>query len=182
MFIAAKENTVRLVVTTHLPTKWGVFQTVGFERDILPGSGPRETAVAIILGDLADETPLVRIHSECFTGEVLGSLRCDCNDQLDLAIRAIAGEGRGLVIYEHQEGRGIGLMAKLRAYALQDKGYDTVEANQALGFAADYRDFTLAAAILRDLGINQVRLLSNSPQKARVLSDAGIEVVAQVPC
>src|SRR5882724_9971143 len=92
MLIAAKENTVRRIVTTQLPTKWGVFQTIGFERDILPGSGGHETAVAIILGNLADETPLVRIHSECFTGEVLGSLRCDCNDQLDLAMRAIAGE------------------------------------------------------------------------------------------
>src|SRR5436189_2357250 len=116
MFIAAKENTVRLVVTTHLPTKWGVFQTVGFERDILLGSGRRETAVAIILGNLADETPLVRIHSECFTGEVLGSLRCDCSDQLQMSLAAMAEAGSGLLIYEHQEGRGIGLMAKLQAY------------------------------------------------------------------
>src|SRR6266704_5168514 len=181
MLVAAKENTVRRVVTTHLPTKWGVFQTIGFERDILPGSGPRETAVAIILGNLADETPLVRIHSECFTGEVLGSQRCDCNDQLDLAMRAIAGEGRGLVIYEHQEGRGIGLMAKLRAYALQDEGLDTVEANHALGFKADYRDFSLPAAILHELGVERVRLLSNNPNKTRALLDAGIEV-EEVPC
>src|SRR6266545_1505315 len=182
MLIAAKENTVRRVVTTHLPTKWGVFQTIGFERNILPGSGGRETAVAIILGNLADETPLVRIHSECFTGEVLGSLRCDCNDQLDLAMQAIADEGRGLVIYEHQEGRGIGLMAKLQAYALQDAGLDTVDANHALGFMADCRDFSFPAAILHELGIRRIRLLSNNPQKARALSDAGIEVVAQVPC
>src|SRR6266481_2114236 len=181
MLIAEKENTIRRVVTTHLPTKWGVFQTIGFERDILPGSGGRETAVAIILGNLADETPLVRIHSECFTGEVLGSLRCDCNDQLDLAMRAIAGEGRGLVIYEHQEGRGIGLMAKLRAYALQDTGLDTVDANHALGFQADYRDFSLPAAILRELGVERVRLLSNNPHKSRALSAAGI-AVSQVPC
>src|SRR6266496_894351 len=182
MLIAAKENTVRRVVTTHLPTKWGVFQTIGCERDILPGSGPRETAVAIILGNLADETPLVRIHSECFTGEVLGSLRCDCNDQLDLAMRAIAGEGRGLVIYEHQEGRGIGLKAKLQAYALQDAGLDTVDANLALGFPADGRDFSLPAAILHELGVTRVRLLSNSPDKALALSSAGIEVVDRVPC
>src|SRR6266511_4329910 len=181
MLIAAKENTVRRVVTTHLPTKWGVFQTIGFERNILPGSGGRETAVAIILGNLADETPLVRIHSECFTGEVLGSLRCDCNDQLDLAMRAIAGEGRGLVIYEHQEGRGIGLMAKLRAYALQDEGLDTVEANRALGFEDDARDFGLSVAILRELGLDRVRLLTNNSNKVRALTDGGIEA-EQLSC
>jgi len=164
-----------------LPTKWGVFQTIGFERDILPGSGPRETAVAIILGNLADETPLVRIHSECFTGEVLGSQRCDCNDQLDLAMRAIAGEGRGLVIYEHQEGRGIGLMAKLRAYALQDEGLDTVEANHALGFKDDARDFDLSVAILRELRLDRVRLLTNNPNKVRALRDGGIDA-EQLSC
>jgi len=147
----------------------------------LPGSGKRETAVAIILGNLADETPLVRIHSECFTGEVLGSLRCDCNDQLDLALRAIAGEGRGLVIYEHQEGRGIGLMAKLRAYALQDEGLDTVEANRALGFEDDARDFGLSVAILRELGLDRVRLLTNNPNKVRALIDGGLEA-EQLSC
>jgi len=141
-----------------------------------------ETALAIVMGDVTKGTPLLRIHSQCFTSEVLGSLRCDCREQLEIAMRSIAEEGCGLVIYEHQEGRGIGLMAKLQAYALQDKGFDTVEANHALGFASDYRDFTLPAAILRDLGINGVRLLSNNPQKARVLSDAGIEIVAQIPC
>src|SRR5712672_977574 len=182
MLIAAKEKTVRRVVTTHLPTKWGVFQTIGFERDTLLGSGPRETAVAIILGDLADEMPLVRIHSECFTGEVLGSLRCDCNEQLDLAMAAIAGEGRGLVIYEHQEGRGIGLMAKLQAYALQDRGMDTVEANHALGFNADCRDFSLPIAILRELKISKVRLLSNNPEKYKALVEAGIEVIERIAC
>ncbi|MDX6304877.1 MAG: 3,4-dihydroxy 2-butanone 4-phosphate synthase / cyclohydrolase [Blastocatellia bacterium] len=181
MLIAAKEKTVRRVVTTHLPTKWGVLQTIGFERDILPGSGGRETAVAIILGNLADGSPLVRIHSECFTGEVLGSLRCDCNDQLDLAMRAIAGDGRGLVIYEHQEGRGIGLMAKLRAYALQDEGLDTVEANLALGFEDDARDFGLSVAILRELGLDRVRLLTNNPDKVRALIDGGIEA-EQLSC
>src|SRR5258706_11883732 len=181
MLLAAKENTVRRVVTTHLPTKWGVFQTIGFERDILPGSGGRETAVAIILGNLADGNPLVRIHSECFTGEVLGSLRCDCNDQLDLAMRAIADEGRGLVIYEHQEGRGIGLMAKLQAYALQDEGLDTVEANRALGFEDDARDFGLSVAILRELGLDRVRLLTNNPNKVRALTDGGIEA-EQLSC
>src|SRR6185295_6375377 len=160
--------------------RWGMFQTLGFERKL--SNGRVETALAIVLGDVNQGSPLVRIHSQCFTSEVLGSLRCDCREQLEIAMRSIAEEGCGLVIYEHQEGRGIGLMAKLRAYTLQDKGFDTVEANHALGFASDYRDFTLPAAILRDLGISSVRLLSNNPQKSRVLSDAGIEVVAQVPC
>src|SRR4029077_11628957 len=153
-----------------------------FERQIINGSRRTETALAIVLGDLTDGAPLVRIHSQCFTGEVLGSLRCDCNDQLELAMQAIADEGRGLVIYEHQEGRGIGLMAKLQAYALQDAGLDTVDANHALGFDADCRDFGLPAAILRSLGVGRVRLLTNNPQKVRALRDAGIDVVAQVPC
>src|SRR5882724_10519495 len=153
--------TVRQVVSTQMPTTWGTFQILGFEREILNGSRRVETALAMVMGDLNQGAPLVRIHSECFTGEVLGSLRCDCNDQLEIAMRAIAEEGRGLVIYEHQEGRGIGLMAKLQAYELQDEGLDTVEANHALGFIADYRDFGLPAAILHDLGISRVRLLSN---------------------
>jgi 3,4-dihydroxy-2-butanone 4-phosphate synthase/GTP cyclohydrolase II len=179
---AAQVETLRRVVSTRMPTRWGTFQTLGFERKLSNGSARVETALAIVMGDVTQGTPLLRIHSQCFTSEVLGSLRCDCREQLEIAMRTIAEEGCGLVIYEHQEGRGIGLMAKLRAYALQDKGFDTVEANHALGFASDYRDFTLPAAILRDLGISGVRLLSNNPQKARVLSDAGIEVVAQVPC
>ena len=179
---AAQAETLRRLVSTRMPTRWGTFQTLGFERKLSNGSARVETALAIVLGDVRQGTPLLRIHSQCFTSEVLGSLRCDCREQLEIAMRAIAEEGRGLVIYEHQEGRGIGLMAKLRAYALQDRGFDTVEANHALGFASDYRDFTLPAAILRDLGISQVRLLSNNPQKARVLTDAGVEVVAQVPC
>ena len=178
----AQAETLRRVVSTRMPTRWGTFQTLGFERKLSNGSARVETALAIVMGDVRQGTPLVRIHSQCFTSEVLGSLRCDCREQLEIAMRAIAEEGSGLVIYEHQEGRGIGLMAKLRAYALQDRGFDTIEANHALGFAADYRDFTLPAAILRDLGISRVRLLSNNPQKARVLSAAGIEVVAQVPC
>src|SRR6267154_85666 len=165
----------RQILSTHLPTRWGVFQTLGFERQIINGSRRTETALAIVLGDLTVGAPLVRIHSECFTGEVLGSLRCDCNDQLDLAMRAIASEGRGLVIYEHQEGRGIGLMAKLRAYALQDEGLDTVEANRALGFEDDARDFGLSVAILRELGLDRVRLLTNNPNKVRALIDGGLE-------
>src|SRR6478752_5429139 len=182
MFPNVQAGQVRQVVSTRMPTKWGLFRALGFEHEILNGTRRIETALALVLGDLTDGAPLLRIHSQCLTGEVLGSLRCDCNEQLEIAMRAIAEEGRGLVIYEYQEGRGIGLMSKLRAYALQDTGLDTVEANHALGFAVDYRDFTLPAAILRDLGISRVRLLSNNPQKARVLSDAGIEVVAQVPC
>src|SRR5438094_921778 len=174
--------TVRRIAAARMPTKWGMFQTMAFERVIVNGTRQTDTALALVLGDLTDGTPLVRIHSQCFTGEVLGSLRCDCNDQLEIAMRAIAEEGCGLVIYEHQEGRGIGLMAKLQAYALQDAGLDTVAANHALGFRADCRDFSLPAAILHDLGIRQVRLLSNNPAKTRVLFDAGVEVLEQVPC
>jgi GTP cyclohydrolase II len=170
------------VASAALPTRWGMFNAIGFERDVSTGTGRVETALVIVMGDLAGEAPLLRIHSQCFTGEVLGSLRCDCRDQLEIAMQAIAGEGRGLVIYEYQEGRGIGLMAKLEAYELQDSGIDTVEANHALGFKADCRDFSLSAAILRDLGIKRVRLLSNNPRKANALARNGIEVVAQLPC
>jgi 3,4-dihydroxy-2-butanone 4-phosphate synthase/GTP cyclohydrolase II len=177
---AAQIETLRRVASAHIPTRWGVFQTIGFERETSNGI---ETALAIVLGDPGEDgAPLVRLHSQCFTGEVLGSLRCDCGDQLDLAMRAIAEAGTGLVIYEHQEGRGIGLMAKLQAYSLQDKGLDTVEANHALGFAADCRDFSLPAVILRELGITCLRLLSNNPDKSRALSEAGIEVVTRIPC
>ncbi len=175
-------STVRRVVSTRMPTRWGAFRILGFEREILNGSCPVETALAMILGDLTEGAPLLRIHSQCFTGEVLGSLRCDCNDQLEIAMRAIAKEGRGLVIYEYQEGRGIGLMAKLQAYALQDSGLDTVDANHALGFPADCRDFSLPAAILQELGISRVRLLSNNPSKSRALFDVGIDVVERLPC
>src|SRR6266545_6875329 len=178
----AETGTVRRVATTRMPTKWGIFQAIGFEREISNGSRLTETALALVLGDLTGRPPLVRIHSQCFTGEMLGSLRCDCGDQLEMAMRAIAAEGRGLLIYERQEGRGIGLMAKLQAYALQDAGLDTIEANHALGFMADCRDFGLPAAILDDLGVSRVRLLSNNPHKSRALVDAGIEVVAQIPC
>jgi len=165
-----------------MPTKWGTFRAVGFEREVLNGSRQIESALALVLGDVTKGVPLVRIHSRCLTGEMLGSLRCDCGDQFEMAMRAIAEEGRGLLIYEHQEGRGIGLMAKLQAYALQDAGLDTVDANLALGFPADGRDFSLPAAILHELGVTRVRLLSNNPDKALALSSAGIEVVDRVPC
>jgi 3,4-dihydroxy-2-butanone 4-phosphate synthase/GTP cyclohydrolase II len=175
-------SSVQRVVSTQMPTKWGAFLALAFERVISNGTQHIETALALILGDLTEGAPLLRIHSQCFTGEVLGSLRCDCRDQLDIAMQMIAEEGRGLVIYEHQEGRGIGLMAKLQAYALQDAGLDTVEANHALGFKADCRDFSMPAAILQNLGINRVRLLTNNPHKSRALSDAGILVLAEIPC
>jgi GTP cyclohydrolase II len=170
------------ITSARMPTKWGMFDAVGFERDVSNGTPRVETALAIVMGDLSEGVPLLRIHSQCFTGEVLGSLRCDCHDQLEMAMKAIADEGRGLVIYEYQEGRGIGLMAKLEAYELQDAGLDTVEANHALGFKADYRDFSLPAAILRDLGIKRIRLLSNNPHKASALAANGVEVVAQLTC
>src|SRR2546429_5464510 len=165
-----------------MTTRWGMFRALGFERDILNGFRRVEPALGLVLGDVAAGVPLVRIHSQCFTGEMLGSLRCDCRDQLEMARQAIAEEGRGLLIYEHQEGRGIGLSAKLQAYALQDGGLDTVEANHALGFVADCRDFSLPAAILHDLGLSRIRLLSNNRHKTRALVDSGIEVVVQVPC
>ena len=179
---AAQSGGLRRVASARMPTSWGVFQTIGFERETSDGSHRVETALAIGHGDLTDDAPLVRIHSQCFTGEVLGSLRCDCGEQLQIAMRAIAEAGNGLVIYEHQEGRGIGLMAKLQAYALQDEGLDTVEANHALGLDADYRDFTFAAAILHELGISRVRLLTNNPNKCHALTNAGIEVVEQLAC
>jgi 3,4-dihydroxy-2-butanone 4-phosphate synthase/GTP cyclohydrolase II len=175
-------GTVRRVASARMPTRWGMFRALGFERDIVNGVHQVHTALALVLGDVTGGVRLVRIHSQCFTGEMLGSLRCDCRDQLEIAMQAIAKEGRGLLIYEYQEGRGIGLSAKLQAYALQDSGLDTVEANHALGFAADCRDFSLPAAILHDLGLSRIRLLSNNPGKTRALVDSGIEVVAQVPC
>jgi GTP cyclohydrolase II len=165
-----------------MPTKWGTFDVIGFERDVSNGTLRAETALAIVMGDLSEGVPLLRIHSQCFTGEILGSLRCDCHDQLEMAMQAVAEEGRGLVIYEYQEGRGIGLMSKLQAYELQDVGLDTVEANHALGFKADCRDFDLPAAIVRDFGIKRVRLLSNNPRKASALTENGVEVVARIPC
>lgn len=170
---------VRRIVSTRLPTKSGLFQLAGFEREL---SGKIETALALTMGDLTEGTPLLRIHSQCFTGEILGSLRCDCSDQLESAMDTIAAEGCGLVIYEYQEGRGIGLMAKLQAYALQDGGLDTVEANHALGFEADCRDFGLPVAILHDLKISRVRLLSNNPEKHQALVQAGIEVTERIGC
>jgi len=170
---------IRCVANTYLPTKWGKFRALGFERR---AECKLETAVVLIMGDVMSGTPLVRIHSECLTGDVFGSQRCDCGEQLNRAIRAIAKEGSGIVIYERQEGRGIGLMAKLKAYELQDQGFDTVEANERLGYHADLRDFVLPASILRFLGITQIRLLTNNPQKIEALEGVGIEVVQRLNC
>jgi GTP cyclohydrolase II len=177
---AGQSGLVR-VASTRLPTMFGMFDLIGFER-VNVDTGETESALLLTLGDPHDRAPLLRIHSQCLTGEVLGSLRCDCRGQLELAMSAIADEGSGLVIYEYQEGRGIGLMAKLKAYALQDKGLDTVEANQALGFDADYRDFSLAVAILHEIGVDRVRLMSNNPQKVEALANGGIEVVELIAC
>src|SRR5439155_10749017 len=158
-------GTVRRVGNTRMPTKWGMFRAMAFEREISNGDRRVETALALVLGDVTEDAPLLRIHSQCFTGEMLGSLRCDCGEQLEAAMQTIAAEGCGLMIYEYQEGRGIGLTAKLQAYELQDGGLDTIDANHALGFGTDYRDYRLPIAILRDLRIGRVRVLSNSPGK-----------------
>ena len=179
---AAQTGMLWRIASTRMPTRWGMFEAIGFERDVSNGTRSVETALALVMGDVTEGIPLLRIHSQCFTGEVLGSLRCDCNGQFEMAMGAIATEGRGLVIYEYQEGRGIGLMAKLQAYELQDAGIDTVQANHALGFKGDCRDFSLPAAILHDLGIKRVRLLTNNLRKSVALADAGIEVVARIPC
>jgi len=179
--LRAGQSSVARVASTRLPTMFGVFDLVGFERANMAKREP-ETALVMMLGDLQNRAPLLRIHSQCLTGEVLGSLRCDCRGQLELAMSAIADEGSGLVIYEYQEGRGIGLMAKLRAYALQDRGLDTIEANEALGFDADYRDFSLAVAVLHELNVRQVRLMSNNPQKLEALTKGGIEVIERIAC
>ena len=182
MNLMRQTRDLRRIVSTRMPTQWGEFRLLAFESDVVDGTGRTEAALAMILDDVTEGAPLLRVHSQCLTSEVLGSLRCDCNDQLNISMQRISSAGRGLVIYEFQEGRGIGLMAKLHAYALQDTGLDTVEANHRLGFADDYRDFSLPAAILHELGVMQVRLLSNNLRKAHALADAGIEIVERIPC
>ncbi len=168
------------IAEADFPTRFGRFRIYGFQGRY--GHGVEE-AVVLKMGDLAgDIPPLVRIHSECLTGDVFHSLRCDCRAQLELSLGRIAGEGRGLIIYEHQEGRGIGLLNKLRAYELQDGGADTVEANELLGFQADHRQYRLPADILCFLQVPSVRLLSNNPEKIQALERAGIIVAERVPC
>src|ERR1700681_2655697 len=167
------------VAEADFPTQFGFFRIYGFEGSF---ADPTEEAVALAMGDLAGDPPLVRIHSQCLTGDVFHSLRCDCRSQLELSLNLIAEEGRGLLIYEHQEGRGIGLLNKLRAYELQDGGADTVEANERLGFEADLRDYEMPAEILRYFNVRSVRLLSNNPDKIAALERAGIRVAERIPC
>jgi len=168
------------VAEADFPTQFGHFRIYGFEGQ----AGERiEEAVALSMGRLAGQPPpLVRIHSQCLTGDVFHSLRCDCRAQLEIALESIAQEGRGLLIYENQEGRGIGLLNKLRAYELQDHGADTVEANERLGFEPDLRSYELPAAIIRYFGLRSVRLVSNNPEKVRAVEGAGVDVAERVPC
>lgn len=171
-----KETLIERESEANLPTKFGEFKLVGY-REKLTG----KEHVALVKGDVANGEPvLIRVHSECLTGDVLGSLRCDCGDQLAAALTAINEEGRGVLLYMRQEGRGIGLLNKIKAYALQDKGMDTVEANVALGFAPDLRDYGIGAQMLEDLGVKKVRLMTNNPKKMSGISGYGIEIVERV--
>jgi GTP cyclohydrolase II len=168
------------VAEADFPTEYGHFRILGFALG--EGEG-REEAVALVMGDVqSGAPPLVRIHSQCLTGDVFHSLRCDCRAQLELALETIAAEGRGMVIYEKKEGRGIGLLNKLRAYELQDHGADTVEANERLGFEADLREYGMPGAILLHLGVTSVRLMTNNPDKIAALAAAGVHVAERVPC
>jgi GTP cyclohydrolase II len=183
-------ESVKKIAEAEFPTRWGDFRILGFEG-LLPEPRPccehgaqsgqkMEGLVALVMGDIHTTPPIVRIHSQCLTGDVFGSLRCDCRLQLELALSKIAEEGAGILLYEQQEGRGIGLMAKLKAYELQDQGLDTVEANVELGYAADCREYELPAEVLKLLGVKQVRLITNNPEKVAALESAGIKVTERV--
>jgi GTP cyclohydrolase II len=188
-------ESVRKLADADFPTRWGHFRILGFEgvvanpepcNDAIPAPTRRiESAVALIMGDIlpskpGDPAPIVRIHSQCLTGDVFHSRRCDCRQQLELALATIADAGAGILLYENQEGRGIGLMAKLQAYELQDQGLDTIEANLELGYAADCREFELPAQILLSLGVTAVRLITNNPEKVEALEAVGIRVAERI--
>jgi GTP cyclohydrolase II len=183
-------QSVRKVADADFPTRWGHFRILGFEGEVVAPEPCREgttappvrieAAVALVMGDIYSEPPIVRIHSQCLTGDVFHSLRCDCRQQLELALARIADAGAGIVLYEQQEGRGIGLMAKLKAYELQDQGRDTVEANVELGYKADCRAFELPAEMLKVLGVHAVRLMTNNPEKVEALESAGIVVTERI--
>ena len=178
-------ESVKKVAEADFPTRWGAFRILGFEgstaaREDCGPPAAVEGLVDLVMGDIQAAPPLVRIHSQCLTGDVFGSLRCDCRLQLELALAEIAAAGAGILLYEQQEGRGIGLMAKLKAYELQDQGLDTVEANERLGFAADCRGYELPAEALKLLCVTKVRLMTNNPDKVTALESAGIQVVERV--
>lgn len=183
-------ESIQQVANADFPTRWGHFRILGFEGQVIAGepccdgtTAPQsqvESAVAVVMGDFHAAPPLVRIHSQCLTGDVFHSLRCDCRPQLELALTKITEEGAGIILYEQKEGRGIGLIAKLKAYELQEQGLDTVEANIQLGFKPDCRDFEMPAAMLKLMGVRAVRLITNNPDKVEALENAGITVVERV--
>lgn len=183
-------ESIRKVADADFPTRWGRFRILGFEgvvadpqscNEAIPAPNRRvESAVALVMGDIHSAPPIVRIHSQCLTGDVFHSLRCDCRQQLELALATIAEAGSGILLYENQEGRGIGLMAKLQAYELQDQGLDTIEANLELGYKADCREFELPAEVLKALGLSAVRLITNNPEKVEALESAGVRVTERI--
>lgn len=173
-------SALRKIADVSFPTRWASFHLLAFELQNENDGAPCETALALILGDIHAGPPLVRIHSQCATGDIFHSLRCDCHDQLHLALRCIAEEGAGILLYEYQEGRGIGLMEKLRAYELQDAGLDTIEANLHLGHEIDLRDYRLPVEILRFLDVSSVRLMTNNPEKLSAVESANICITERI--